>query len=136
MITQLADASPVLGPVVTDPWVKLLVILAAYIVTLMLSGVVVRFFVLPPGPTVPTPKGPGQPRYDASTVIGKCENIITVSFVLANAPTGLALIFAGKSLVRSADIKKNPGFFLGGTLVNLVWGLLVAMIARVLVFGV
>ncbi|KAA0214412.1 MAG: hypothetical protein DYG94_11040 [Leptolyngbya sp. PLA3] len=112
-------------------------IVAGYAITLALSGVLVRFFVLPRGvkakwpPEGPTPSG-GWPRFDPSAVIGKCENLITVTLVLTDNLSGLALIFAAKSLVRSEAIKRDPGFYLGGTLVNLVWGLLVASIVRVL----
>jgi hypothetical protein len=59
-----------------------------------------------------------------------------VTFVLAAQDTGLALIFAAKALVRAKDIEKNPGFYLGGMLVNLVWGLFVATVARWLIAGI
>lgn len=113
-------------------------VFAAYAITLALSGVLVRFFVLPRGaraswpPKDQEPPPGGWPRFDPSAVIGKCENLITVTLVLSGNEAGLALIFAAKSLVRSDAIKRNPGYYLGGTLVNLVWGLLVASIARVL----
>ena len=45
-------------------------------------------------------------------------------------------MFTGKSLVRAEEIKKNPGFFLGGTLGNLVWAMVVAALARLLIFGI
>jgi len=37
--------------------------------------------------------------------------------------------------VRKEEIERDPGFSLGGTLVNLVWGILVAELARWLVRG-
>lgn len=92
-----------------------------------------RFFVLPRGAAAPDAKPAG--RFDSSTVVGKCENILTLTFVIMNEMTGLALIFAAKSLVRKDDIEQNPGFYLGGTLVNLVWGVLVGVLARLLLFG-
>lgn len=112
-------------------------IFAGYALTLALSGVLVRFFVLPKGakakwPPEGEPPPGGWARFDPSAVIGKCENLITVTLVLTGNEAGLALIFAAKSLVRSDAIKRNPGYYLGGTLVNLVWGLMVASIARVL----
>jgi len=122
-------------PLVTDLWARAAVIFAAYALTLGLSGVLVRFIVLPRGMKAPKPP-PDGPRFDTSTVIGKCENIIAVTFVLLGQETGLALIFAAKSLVRSDQIKENPGFFLGGTLVNLVWALIVAVSARAIAFGI
>ncbi|MBP7149452.1 MAG: hypothetical protein KBD01_18140 [Acidobacteria bacterium] len=123
------------GPLVTALWAKLLVVLAAYALAVSLSGPIVRFFVLPRVlPPLP-PRDRAGPRFDSSSVIGKCENIIAVSLILLGEETGLALIFTAKSLVRSDDIKRNPGFYLGGTLVNFVWSVLVAGIARVLVAG-
>jgi len=38
--------------------------------------------------------------------------------------------------VRKEEIERDPGVFLGGTLVNLVWGIVVAGLARWLVRGV
>ncbi|WP_215223168.1 hypothetical protein [Echinicola shivajiensis] len=51
-------------------------------------------------------------------IIGKCENIIILTFVLAGEITGLALIFAAKNLARQKAINDNAGFFLAGTMVN------------------
>lgn len=112
-------------------WAQALVVLAAYALTLGLSGHLVRFFVLRRDFRPPAPD-PGGPRFAASTVIGKCENLITVTLVLVGQETGLALIFAAKSLVRREEIHDNPGFYLGGTLVNLVWGLIIASVAQAL----
>ena len=33
-------------------------------------------------------------KYDLGMIIGKCENILTLTFILADQFTGLALIFA------------------------------------------
>ncbi|MBX3321891.1 MAG: hypothetical protein KF757_02755 [Phycisphaeraceae bacterium] len=116
---------------------RALILAAAYALAIGLSGYMVRYFVLPPGVKSSWPPMDGRempaggwPRFDPSVVIGKCENIITLTFVLTGNYAGLALIFAAKSLVRTEAIKQNPGFFLGGTLVNLVWGLAVGLGAR------
>jgi hypothetical protein len=118
---------------VTEPWAQALVVLTAYALALAGSGPVVRYFVLPKGASAP-PKLPGV-RFDPSAIIGKCENFITVTFVLLDAPEGIAIVFTAKSIVRSEKIRENAGFYLGGTLVNLVWSLAVAGLARVLVMG-
>jgi len=123
------------GPLVAAPWGRAAVILAAYVVTLAFSGRIVRFIVLPRAFATPA-ADPAGPRFSSSTVIGKCENLLTVTFVLAAQDTGLALIFAAKALVRAKDIEKNPGFYLGGMLVNLIWGLFVATVARWLIAGI
>ena len=63
-------------------------------------------------------------------IIGKCENIIILSFVLAGEVTGLALIFAAKSLARQKDINDNAGFFLAGTMINFTATLIIAFIIK------
>ena len=63
-------------------------------------------------------------------IIGKCENLIILIFVLAGALTGLSLIFAAKSLARRKDIDNNAGFFLVGTLVNFTSTLILAYILK------
>jgi hypothetical protein len=130
----LPNAEVILAPFVHGTGTKVAVVAAAYAITLGLSGRIVRFFVLPrhaPPPAVL----PNGPRFDASTVIGKCENLIVLTFVLTGQETGIAVIFAAKALVRSDEIKKNPGFFLGGTMVNLVWALGIGLLARILIAG-
>ncbi|RMH10242.1 MAG: hypothetical protein D6695_11740 [Planctomycetota bacterium] len=133
-----AQAHTLMHASTTGQWfAQAALVFAAYALTLALSGPLVRYFVLPRGTRTSWPpegEAParGWPRFDPSAVIGKCENIITVTLVLSGNEAGLALIFAAKSLVRSDAIKRDPGFYLGGTLVNLVWGLLVASGARVL----
>ncbi|MGM0580923.1 MAG: hypothetical protein ACQETL_09610 [Bacteroidota bacterium] len=59
-------------------------------------------------------------------IIGKCENIIILCFVLVGEVTGLALIFAAKSLARQKDINDNAGFFLAGTMINFTTTLVLA----------
>ena len=70
-------------------WLQLGVIAAAYIVTLALSGPIVRFFILFPSP--PDKRAEVQKnqqltqrgRFNAGTIIGKCENILALTLILA-----------------------------------------------------
>lgn len=64
-------------------------------------------------------------------IIGKCENIIILTFVLAGEVTGLALIFAAKNLARQKAIQDNAGFFLAGTLVNFTTSLLIGYALKI-----
>jgi hypothetical protein len=125
-----------LSPVVEKTWLKLLILAAAYVITLAFSGSIVGYFVSGPSSSDSNEPSSSKSLSRISRVIGKCENIITVTLVLAGAETGLALIFAAKALVRNDDIKQDPGYFLGGTLVNLVWAMSVSFTARVLIAGV
>lgn len=135
-LATVATAPMIFEPVLSSAWAKAIVIVAAYVITLTCSGKVVAYFVLPRKRRAQPAPDPDGPRFNTSVLIGKCENILTVTLVLLGQETGLALIFTAKSFVRKEEIERNPGFFLGGTLVNLVWGIVVAGLARWLVRGV
>ncbi len=64
---------------------------------------------------------------DTGTVVGKCENILIVAFVIAGAYTALSVIFAAKAFVRREDMSTNSLYFLAGTMVNVTYSLLVAL---------
>lgn len=83
---------------------------------------------------LPKDEQPDAPALDErpGRIIGKCENIITVTCVLAGELTGLAIIFAAKSLVRNSGENRKDDYYLCGTLVNLVWGLSVGFLAKFL----
>ncbi|MFC3958524.1 hypothetical protein [Halovivax cerinus] len=69
---------------------------------------------------------------DIGTIVGKTENILLLTFVLAGAYAALAIVFAAKSIVRSDDMKNNSLFYLAGTLVNVTYSLVVGVVVRVL----
>lgn len=64
---------------------------------------------------------------DVGQVVGKCENVLVLSFVLASAYTALAVVFAAKSIVRREDMVKNSKYYLAGTLVNFTYSILFAL---------
>jgi hypothetical protein len=64
---------------------------------------------------------------EAGTWIGLCEFILILLFVILNEFTAIAVIFAAKELVRIEDIKKNPTYFLLGTLLNVTLSILSAL---------
>jgi hypothetical protein len=131
--------SLILPPLIESPLGRLLIIAVAYAVTLAFSTRVVTWWVSPSrtasSEQLEDQEHATDERRHLGNIIGKCENIIIVTFILVQAETGLALIFAAKALVRREDIEKDPGYFLGGTLLNFVWSLSIAIIARVLVAG-
>lgn len=67
---------------------------------------------------------------DIGQVVGKCENVLVLSFVLANAYTALAVVFAAKSIVRREDMVKNSKYYLAGTLVNFTYSILFALVVK------
>ncbi|MBI5214880.1 MAG: hypothetical protein HY960_03945 [Ignavibacteriae bacterium] len=50
-----------------------------------------------------------------------------ILFVLFEEYTAIAIIFAAKELVRSEDIKRNPTYYLLGTLLNVTLSVLFAL---------
>jgi hypothetical protein len=125
-------AHPAGGPLVPSPWGRVVVVTAGYVLTMALSGVWVRFFV-PPIQRGGAPAPAGAMRFDSGAVIGKCENVLALTFILAGDTTALGLLFAAKSLVRTEDIKQNPSYYLGGFLVNVVWSVIMGYVLRALV---
>lgn len=110
-----------------------IIVIAGYIITVSTSGLIVRHFVgtnknlssKDPEKSIST-----RIDYDVGTIIGKCENILTLTFILAGAFTGLALIFTAKSIVRREHIKRNPKYYLGGTLVNFSYSVIMGFMVR------
>ena len=113
-------------------WSQIAVYITGYLVTMGLSGVIVRFLIGPISlrEASTSEESARIPRFDIGTIIGKCENVLVITFILAGAYTGLALIFTAKSIVRSEDMRRDPRYFLGGTLVNFVFSVLVAFVMR------
>jgi len=67
---------------------------------------------------------------DLGTVIGKCENFLAITLIAAGEVIGLALLFTAKSILRAEDVKNDPVYFLGGTLVNLCYSVLIGFVVR------
>lgn len=115
------------------------IILMGYIITIATSGLIVRHIV--GGARQKTSIGDSEKpvsrtKYDIGAIIGKCENLLTITLILADAFTGLALIFTAKSIVRSEDIKRDPKYYLGGTLVNFTYSVLMGFFIRVVLSAI
>jgi len=91
-----------------------------FALTLGLSGIWINLLVIRPS-TVPSPPGA---RLDPSVVIGKCENVLILVFVLAGQIAGIAVVLAAKALVRREAQDEKANYYLSGTFVNLVWSVL------------
>lgn len=95
---------------------------AAYLLLLGTSGrVVTRTLALVPSDD----QEPTERERDVGAIVGKCENLLTLTFVMLGAYTALAVIFAAKGIIRKEDIEKNSLFYLAGTLVNFTYSVLV-----------
>lgn len=73
-----------------------------------------------------------QRERDTGFVIGKCENFLLLTFVLLNAYTALALIFVAKTVVRKEDMSKNTLYFLSGSMINVTYSIMIAVIIKTL----
>jgi hypothetical protein len=112
-----------------------LVVLAGYVLAIATSGLVVRGLIgTDEGPSAEDDgKGAsGKTKYDLGTIIGKCENFLVITLVLADALTGLALVFTAKSIVRADSIKRNPRYYLGGTVVNFTYSVFIGFAIKVI----
>lgn len=104
-----------------SPW-DLAVVALAYVLLLATSGRVVTWTLalVPAEDSEPTKR-----ERDVGAIVGKCENLLTLTFVMLGAYTALAVIFAAKGIIRKEDIEKNSLFYLAGTLVNFTYSVLV-----------
>ena len=73
-----------------------------------------------------------KPKRDTGFVVGKCENILIFVFVVLGAYTALGLVFAAKAVVRVDDARREPMFYLAGTMVNVTYSILVGLAVKVL----
>jgi hypothetical protein len=71
-------------------------------------------------------------KRDTGFVVGKCENILIFVFMLASAYTALGLVFTAKTVVRLEDARREPLFYLAGTMVNVTYSVLVALLVKLL----
>ena len=116
------------------------ILASGYALTMLLSGIVVRLIAGSPrqdsrqnerSDAVPLPEaGETQAVRVSGAVIGKCENFLALTFVLSGELTALALVFTAKSIVRLDAMKRDPQYYLGGTLVNLCFSILMGYVLK------
>lgn len=109
-------------------WIYLLILMTGYLFCFLFGSIVVRFCIRTVDPNYK--KELGKPVIDAGLIIGLCESFITISLVLLDALTGLAIIFTAKSIARSKKIEEKAEFYLVGTMVNFSFSLLVGIILK------
>ena len=69
-------------------------------------------------------------RIRIGEIIGKCENIIILTFIILDAYTAIAIVITAKTIVRKEEIEKNSMFFLAGTLINVCYSVVVGFILK------
>lgn len=75
----------------------------------------------------------GKEARDTGFVIGKCENLLVLTFMLVDAYTALSLIFAGKAVVREKDIRKDSLFYLTGMMVNITYSVMIGLVMKIII---
>lgn len=108
---------------------EFLIVLVGYIFLLGTSGIIVNTIIshISKGERE---KNISKRERDTGFVIGKCENILLLTFMLLNAYTALALIFAAKTIVRKEDMSKNTLYFLSGSMINVTYSIMIAVIIK------
>lgn len=78
--------------------------------------------------------------FNTGNIIGKCENILVLTFMLLNAYTALALVVTVKTIVRREEIEKNSLYFLAGTMINIsysvLWGYITKLVCAALGYNI
>lgn len=113
-------------------FIEIVILVVGYIVLLGTSGTLVNF-ILSWISEEPISNKIGKEVQDTGFVIGKCENLLILSFMLLDAYTALALIFAAKALVRREDMSKNSLYFLAGTMINVTYSIMFGLVLKVVI---
>ncbi|MFQ6002612.1 MAG: hypothetical protein ACE5KJ_02585 [Candidatus Zixiibacteriota bacterium] len=107
---------------------KLALVIAGYLFCFFIGSVVVRLTIKMISPDFE--KQLGKPILDTGLIIGICESFITITLVLLNQITGLAIIFTAKSIIRSKKMEEKAEYYLVGTLVNFTFSLFVGIMLK------
>ncbi len=110
---------------------KYMIVLIGYLFTILTSGFVVGLIMRSQKMKEIDPSQSVIIDINLGRIIGKCENILAITLILSNAVTGLALIFTAKTIIRSDDIRRDSRYYLGGTIVNLTYSVLMAYLIRI-----
>jgi len=108
---------------------KILLVIGGYLFLVLTSGIILNFILnrISHGKLSETVSVKDR---DTGFVIGKCENILIMTFMLLDAYVALAIIFAAKTIVRSEDMHKNSLFFLAGTMINVTYSIMVSAVIK------
>lgn len=111
---------------------KVAILIGGYVILLSTSGILLNF-ILSKISAEPVSQKISKEVRDTGFVVGKCENLLIITFMILDAYTALALIFAAKAIVRREDMSKNSLFFLAGTMINVTYSIMIGLIVKILV---
>lgn len=112
--------------------IHIAILLAGYIVLVGTSGKLL-IYILTNFSAKPVNQTLSKEVLDTGFIIGKCENILIITFMFLDAYTALALIFAAKTIVRREDMSKNSLFFLAGTMINVTYSIIMGLAVKILI---
>jgi hypothetical protein len=117
-------------------WISYIVIAAAFVLLITTSGRLINYVLqqvankqLEEVANEDAPKEI-QKRLNIGSIIGKCENILILVFLILEAYTALAIVVTAKTIVRKEEIEKNSMYFLAGTLINVSYSVLIGFILK------
>lgn len=110
---------------------KVAILIGGYVILLSTSGILLNF-ILSKISAEPVSQKISKEVRDTGFVVGKCENLLIITFMILDAYTALALIFAAKAIVRREDMSKNSLFFLAGTMINVTYSIMTGLIVKIL----
>ena len=117
-------------PNVNVTWIDLIILIAGYAITLLSSSILVRRVVSKIAKE--DYKKITKVTLDTGLIIGLCENILIITFILIGEYTALALTFTAKSIVRSKAMQERPEYYLVGTMVNFTFAILMGLLTKIL----
>ena len=109
-------------------WTNLLILIAGYVTTLLSSSTIVRKVISKIAKE--DFQKINKVTLDTGLIVGLCENILIVTFILVEAYTAIALVFTAKSVVRSRAMQEKPEYYLVGTMVNVTFSILMGFIIK------
>jgi hypothetical protein len=111
-----------------------IIVLVGYILLLCTSGIIVRVILIRIITEDELKNLVDKKQMDTGVIVGKCENILILTFMLLQAYTALGLVFAAKAIVRMDEMKgKKSFYFLTGTMVNVTYSIIVGFIVKILI---
>jgi hypothetical protein len=124
-----------------DYWVDALIIFLGFLLTMIITNYLVQLTIWYVDKSSPKSEKQDEEKEEETPakkrkrskigfIVGRCENILILTFMLLNQVTALVVIIGIKGLVRREDIEKKPGYYLVGTIVNLTLSILLGLLIK------
>jgi len=111
-------------------WEALVVAGIGFVITALLSDWLVRLCSKYARPPESGTSESDKATRRAGFIIGRCENILVLTFILAGQFTALALVFAAKTLLKANDAGLSSRYVQLGTTVNFTFSVVAGIALR------